>query len=209
MRPARLAFVLTLLVLFAATLPASAAMRRGADPDWPCAQRLVPALSAATFWSGPDPTGAGDWTREPRVSELVRRITPRRVTAEAGEQAIAAFAEAIGSGEDRANLLTLAFAGLLEETNRERSALIERLKALGHRQNELADLASKATEELGRIPENAVGDEATRRQDLQQRFTFVTRAYEGGRQTLRYACDAPVQLEARLGRYARSLQSHL
>jgi hypothetical protein len=208
----RVPFVVVALALpafFAAAPPAFGATRRGADPDWPCVQRLVPTLSTATFWSGPDPASAGEWTAEPKVAELVRRIAPRRVKAEAGEHEITAFAETIGAGEDRARLLTLAFAGLLDETNRERTALIERIKSLGHRQTELAELASKATEELSKIPQDAVGDAAARREDLQQRVTFVTRAYEGGRQTLRYVCDAPVQLEARLGRYARSLQSHL
>jgi hypothetical protein len=202
------ASLLAILALLAATPPVIAAARRGADPDWPCVQRLVPSLSAATFWTGPDPASTGDWTAEPRVAELVRRIAPRRVTTDAGESAIAAFADGIGSGEDRKRLLTLVFAGLLDETNRERKDIIERIKALGHRQNELADLASKASAELGGIPEEAAGEAAARRQDLQQRFTFVTRAYEGGRQTLRYVCDAPVQLEARLGRYARTLQAH-
>jgi hypothetical protein len=197
------------LAALVAAMPAAPATRRGADPDWPCVQRLVPTLSAATFWSGPDPASAGDWTAEPEVAALVRRISPRRVTAEAGESAIGAFADAIGSGEDRQRLLALAFAGLLQETNRERTDLIARIKSLGHRQNELADIASKATAELGTIPMDAAGEAAARRDDLQQRVTFVTRAYEGGRQTLRYVCDAPVQLEARLGRYARSLQSHL
>jgi hypothetical protein len=197
------------LAALVAAMPAAAAARRGVDPDWPCVQRLVPTLSAATFWSGPDPASAGDWTAEPKVAALVRQISPRRVTAETGESAIGAFADTIGSDEDRQRLLALVFAGLLQETNRERTDLIARIKSLGHRQNELADIASRATTELGSIPTDAAGDAAARRDDLQQRITFVTRAYEGGRQTLRYVCDAPVQLEARLGRYARSLQSHL
>lgn len=198
-----------LAAFVAAAAPALAASPPGQDPDWPCVQRLVPKLSAATFWSGPDPASVGDWTKEPNVASLVRQISPRRVKAEEGERAIAAFADGIAASEDRPRLLTLVFAGLFEEANRERSALIERLKALGRRQKELADIASKATEELEAIPANAVGEDAERRADLEQRFTFVTRAYEGGRQTLRYVCDAPVQIEARLGRYARALQSRL
>jgi hypothetical protein len=200
--------LLASLALVAVTSSSAAASRRGAEPDWPCVQRLVPSLSPATFWAGPDPASAGDWTAEPSVATLVRQISPRRVTAEAGESAIASFADGIGSGDDRKRQLTLVFAGLLDETNRERKDVIERIKALGHRQNELAELASKASAELGGIPEDATGDAAAQRQDLQQRFTFVTRAYEGGRQTLRYVCEVPVQLEARLGRYARSLQAH-
>jgi hypothetical protein len=186
-----------------------AAQRRGEDPDWPCQQRFVPTLAAGSFWAGPPLEDAGDWHSDERVAALVGKITPRRVGIDQGEAAIAAFAASIGPGEDRKRLLTLAFAGLLEETNRERASLLARLKDLGRRQRELADIASHATEELGRIPADATGEAAARRVDLEQRVTFVTRAFEGGRQTIRYACDAPVQLEARLGRYARALQAHL
>jgi hypothetical protein len=185
------------------------AQRRGQDPDWPCQQRLVPNLAAASVWSGPPLEGAGDWRSDERVAALVEKIAPRRVSAEEGEAAINRFADSLGAGEDRKRKLTLLFAGLLEETNRERAQLIERLKELGRRQRELAGIASNAGEELGRIPADATGAAAARRTDLEQRFQFVTRAFDGGRQTIRYACDAPVQLEARLGRYARALQAHL
>jgi hypothetical protein len=207
MRP-RLATTLA-LALAVASGAVMASTRHGADRDWLCVQRLVPKLSAATFWSGPDPAGAGDWRQEPAVAALVARISPRAVKAEEGERQIDAFAAEISTGETRGRLVTLAFAGLLEETNAQRSALIARIKDLGHRQNELAEIASKATEALDDIPADAVGEAAERRTDLQQRVAFVTRAYEGGMRTLRYVCEAPVQLESRLGRYARRLQAAL
>jgi hypothetical protein len=206
-RPRRLAPFFAAALLLAA--PAVAQQQRGGDPDWPCQQRLVPQITAGSLWSGPPLDGAGDWRSDERVKALVEKIAPRRVDAEKGEAAIEQFAQSIGGEPDRARLLTLAFAGLLEETNRERSALIGRLKDIGHRQRELADIASNASEELGRIPADATGEEAARRTDLEERFRYVTRAFDGGRQTIRYACDAPVQLEARLGRYARALQAHL
>jgi hypothetical protein len=200
------------VVAFVATLlaaPLAAAPRRGEDPDWPCPQRLVPTLSAATFWSGPALDAAGEWQEDPEVAALVRRITPRRVSAEDGEAAIAAFADAIERGHDRSRRLLLVVAGLLDETNRERAALLARIKELGRRQNELAEIASSAGAELRNIPADAGGDQAVRRSDLEQRFAFVTRAFEGAQRTLRYACEAPVSLEARLGRYARAVQERL
>jgi hypothetical protein len=169
----------------------------------------VPTLTPGAIWSGPEPGAAGDWRGEPAVAELVRRITPRRVSSEEGERALTAFADAVAAASDRDRLLTLAFAGLLEETNRERDALIGRIKELGPRQKELAEIASRAGEELRHIPPNASGEEAARREDLDQRFLFVTRAFESGLRTVRYVCEAPVQLEARLGRYARLLQQRL
>ena len=45
-----LAVVLALAVLIPAT---SGRTADRADPDWPCIQRLMPELSAATVWDGP------------------------------------------------------------------------------------------------------------------------------------------------------------
>jgi hypothetical protein len=186
-----------------------AAPRPGDSPDWPCQQRLVPTIGAATFWSTPGIETAGDWKTEPRVAELVRQISPRSVSAAQGEAVISALVETLGAGESKQQLLTLVFAGLLEETNRARSEVIARLGELGHRQREMASIASRAGEELRAVPADATGEEAARRADLEQRFAFVTRAFESTQRTMRYACEVPVQLEARLGRYARFLQSHL
>jgi hypothetical protein len=198
---------LALLLLGLGLASAAAAARRGDDPDWPCQQRLVPSLTAATFWRGPSIADAGDWHAEPKIAALVAQIMPRRVTAEEGEAAIAAFVATVAPDQDRGKVVTLAFAGLLDETNRERGDLIQRILELGHRQRELADIASTAGEELRAIPADATGEAAAKRGDLEQRFAFVTRAFEGAQRTMRYACEAPVQLETRLGRYARALEA--
>ena len=106
-------------------------------------------------------------------------------------------------------VLTLAFAGLLEETNRQRAELIERIQTFARRQRELADIASRAGEDLRKIPPDATGEAAERRQDLEQRRHYVSKAFEENQRTLRYACEAPVQLESRLGAFARALQAGL
>jgi hypothetical protein len=183
------------------------AASRHADPDWPCPQRLVASLSPELFWSGPNIAAAGDWRREPGVAALVQEISPRKIAAERGEAAIRAFAERLD--EERPRLLTLAFAGILEETNRQRSELIERIRALAVRQRELSDIAVRAGEELRAIPSDASGEPAERRQDLEQRRLYVSRAFEETQRTMRYACETPVQLESRLGVYARALQAYL
>lgn len=181
------------------------AAQRHVDPDWPCPQRLVLKLSAGQFWSGANVDAAGDWHQQPDVAALVQKIMPRKVSAEAGEAQIKAFAA--GLGDDRARLLTLTFAGLLEETNRQRAELIDRIQALARRQRELADIATRAGEDLSRIPPEATGEAAERRQDLEQRRFYVSRAFEETGRTVRYVCETPVQLESRLGAYARALQS--
>jgi hypothetical protein len=175
------------------------------EPDWPCQQRLVPKLAAAAYWNGAPLDGIGDWHADPKVAGLVRRLAPRRVSPEEGLAEIAAFAH--GLAADRVRRLALAFLGLLDETDRERSALIGALKQMGRRQRELAGLVSRLAAEREAIPPDATGEAAAKRLDLEQRHEFTVRNFEEIGRTIRYACETPVALDARLGAWARALQA--
>jgi hypothetical protein len=185
------------IVLIAGAAP------RSEDPDWPCQQRLVPHLAPAAYWNGPVDE-QGNWQADPEIADLVHRLAPRRVKAEEGLAAIINFGKT--ASEDRPHRLALAFRGLLEETDRERAGLIERLRQMGRRQRELADLVARLGNELAAIPPDATGEAAEKRVDLQQRHDFTVRNFEEIQRTIRYACDTPVELDARLGVWARALQ---
>jgi hypothetical protein len=165
----------------------------------------VSQLSAAAYWSGPSLDGLGDWRVDPEIANLVRRLAPRRVSTQEGLSEIAAFARTLSG--DHAHRLALAFRGLLEETDRERAALIEQLKQIGRRQRELADLVAQLGAELNSIPPDATGEAAAKRVDLQQRHDFTARNFKEIQHTTRYACETPVELDARLGAWARALQN--
>ena len=184
--------------------PSRSATPGADDPDWPCQQRLVPKLAAAAYWNGPPVDSLGDWRADPKVADLVRRLTPRRISTEEGLAEIGAFARTLS--DDRSRRLALAFRGLLEATDRERAALIAQLKEIGRRQRELADLVARLAAELDAIPPAATGEAAARRVDLQQRHDFTARNFAEIQRTIRYACEAPVALDARLGAWARALQ---
>ena len=196
------------MISMAATLVVAASVRsappRAADPDWPCQQALVPKLTAAAYWNGPLLEGLGDWRADPETADLVRRLASRRVTTQEGLAQIASFAQTLS--RDRPRRLTLVFTGLLEETDRERSALISQLKETGRRQRELADLVTRLAAELSAIPPSARDEAAVKRADLQQRHDFTVRNFEEIQRTIRYACETPVALDARLGAWARVLQ---
>lgn len=174
------------------------------DPDWPCQQRLVPRVTAAAYWNGPPLDNIGDWRADLAVADLVRRLAPRNVSTQEGLSEITTFAQS--SSEDRPRRLSLVFAGLLEETDRERTALIDRLKQIGRRQRDVAALVEKLSIELDGIPPDAADENAAKRIDLQQRHDFTVRNFEEVQRTIRYACETPVALEARLGAWARLLQ---
>src|SRR5271166_5613849 len=197
----------TLTATVAAILLSATAARsappRAADPDWPCQQLLVPRLAAAAYWNGPLDM-QGDWQADPEVAELVRHLSPRRVTKEEGLAEIGNFAKT--ASKDRPHRLALVFRGLLEETDRERAGLIERLTQMGRRQRELADLVARLEDELNSVPPDAPGEAVDKRVDLQQRHDFTARNFEEIRRTIRYACETPVELDARLGAWARALQ---
>jgi hypothetical protein len=202
-RSAFLAAALT--IAFAAEVQAQSTRPRNDNPDWPCQQRLVPKLAAAAYWNGPLPVGSGEWQADPDIADLVQRLAPRRVSTEEGLSAIAALATALPG--DHARRLALAFQGLLEETNRERADLIEQLIQIGRRQRELADLVAQLAAELKSIPSEAEGEAAGRRVDLQQRHDFTMRNFAEIQSTIRYACEIPVELDARLGAWARALEA--
>ena len=201
-------YSLAMTTLSAAALVAAISARsappQAVDPDWPCQQRLVPKLAAAVYWNGPTPEDLGGWHADPQVAGLVRRLAPRRVSTEEGLTQIAAFARTLSG--DRPRRLALAFRGLLDESDRERAGLIEELKEIGRRQRELAHLVASLGTELKAIPPDAAGEAGAKRTDLQQRYDFTARNFEEIQRTIRYACETPVALDARLGAWARALQ---
>jgi len=187
---------------------AAGAAPRNTDPDWPCQQALVPEIAPAMIWAGPSLDGIGDWHQQPQVTALVERATPRSVSREQGEAAIDDFTK--GLSGDRNHLITLAFAGLLDETNRQRGEVIERIKDLAQRQRGLADIIARLTAQVDAAPAPKPGETPSpERTELVQRWTFTQRSYTSLQQTMRYACEVPGQLDARLGAYARALQAAL
>ena len=100
------------------------------------------------LWSGPSPkeaatgtpTGGGGAGRAHRAA---RRADGR------GRGRDPAF---VATSAPTSGRVTLAFAGLLDETNRQRSEVIQRIKEPAERQRNLAGLVERLTSELDAAP---------------------------------------------------------
>jgi hypothetical protein len=172
------------------------------NPDWPCAQQLVPVLSFGQFWAGP-PAGS-DWRSDPQITALVRSVAPRTVPLDTAVAKLEAFSDAL-PGAERAAKLPVVFAGLVDETAQQRQEIIDRIEALARRQREVEGVVAKLNTELADQPQV----ESTGRADTISQRDLVVRMFNDTQRTLRYACELPSALEGRLGRFAAVLQDLL
>ncbi|MCP3661721.1 MAG: hypothetical protein GY696_04375 [Gammaproteobacteria bacterium] len=179
------------------------------DPDWPCEQILVPEVPAAVIWSGPAITGLdGAWQKVDRVSMLVRRITSSRYDQNAAEQEITEFASRQES-QQKDLMLTLLFAGVLEELNRDRSMMLSGIKRYSRGQAIRAERLGKNLDEIARLEDDLSPDSRARLDVLWKQMEFKQRIFDEREEFIHYLCLQPVAVEQRLGFLARSIASQL
>jgi hypothetical protein len=194
-------YALALLALVAA-VPRAQAAPPGQDPDWPCAQLLVPVLAAGAYWDGAVPTNTA-WRDDEKIFALVPDIVNRDTKNEDALARLSTYADAIPPAQ-RATAYPLLFSALVDETNDERTVLIDRIKQLGQRQRRMGDVIASISSQADAVP---AAD--PRHADLVGERDFDVRAFQETQHTMRYACEAPADMERRLGVMARLLEARL
>lgn len=191
----RTAPLLAALLLAAA---AAAAAPPSRDPDWPCQQVKMAALSIGAVWTGP-PLDAyfATWSHDPEIADLVPRLTERRTPLDEAERAIRDFAAAAGA-QRRDKLLAL-MAGVFSTLDAERAQVIAGLDRFGRRQKELASQIRADFDTQRTQPSDELGE----------RLGWETRLFEQRRLAVGTACDVPNLIEQRLGALARAIQAAL
>lgn len=198
----------SVIALAALAATGARAQEHGRDPDWPCMQRLVPELTAGTYWNGPAVPQGTDWRADSKIADLVTAVAPREEPPEQGEAKLTAFADSL-SPEQRQTVLPELFAALVDAINDERHDVIVRLKELSRRQKSINGLIGKVTDELRDATTGATAATPAQRDEIEQRRNFLIRTFRETQRTIQYACQVPTDLEARLGSYARILQAKL
>jgi hypothetical protein len=165
----------------------------------PCEQHFADSLAPATYWE--DTTqleNLPDWHKDRKIAALVGKLAPRDVPRDEAVKQIEAFR----TGPHAKKALPMLFTGLVEETDRQRSEVIAKIRDMAERQLNLSRTIEKVNDELSATP----SPDGAKHDEILQRRGFLQRDYDSLDKTLRYACQIPVDLEARLGAFARTLQ---
>ena len=174
------------------------------DPDWPCIQRKVSRLSIGQVWAGPPPDltapASADPTLQTTIAHLVARRTP---LAQAGEMIDAIAAARPAEAERR---LTVLFAGVFRQINRERGEIIAGIARYARRQKGLA--AEIAANRAALTAAEKVQD-VDKVEELTDTLAWRTRIFKDRADALQAVCESPVILERRVFALAKLIQARL
>ena len=187
-----------LLCLALTTLPTGARAAASSDPDWPCIQRLVPRISAAQVWAGPEPSPA-DWRGDIEVSRLASKLAARATPLEETEKLVEAFAEAQPKQAVNGKLTAL-FGRTLEIINQDRASIIAGIKRFAQRQRALSERIREARATLTQSANTAGGNT-----DLTEQLNWDIRIFDEREKSMTYLCEQPVLLEQRAFALGRTI----
>ena len=188
-------------VLVQAGVPAAAMDNR--YPDWPCQQLKVPELSVAAIWPEPIPEqSAKPASQLPGLNDMVAQLAARKTPMEEAEKQISSFIT--GTPEERKEKADLLFIGLFDALNAQRFQVMNGLERAYRRQKDLAEKVRSDMEKLRGL-QDADGD-SPQLKELVGQVQWETRVFDDRRQTLKYACEVPVEIDQRIFALARAIQ---
>ncbi|WP_290653747.1 hypothetical protein, partial [Aquisalimonas sp.] len=158
-------------------------------------------------WTGPSPEELDkEWWEDEEGARVVRFATARGTSEEEAVERVREFVASLESDDEQR--LTLLFAGLFQEINRERSRTIEAVRRYARGQVNRLEGISELVDELEQLREDDSADEA-RIERVEDELYWERRLFEQRQQSLQAVCDKPYLLEERLSRLVRVLQAEL
>ena len=197
-----LVFALAALVATATVQVTDSRAADGSNPDWPCIQRLVPRISTAQVWAGPEPDPSSWRSNEP-VRSLADQIAVRRMPIEDARASVSEFAESLPEDE-RNEQLTALFGRTLELINRDRASIIAGIGRYARSQRERAErIRSSRIAAAENAPATASSDRVPTALD------WDIRVFDERRRALIYLCEQPVLLDQRAFALGQAIYSHM
>jgi hypothetical protein len=181
-----------------------------ANPDWPCTQRKVAALTSAQIWDGPSVDGLTQWRGNEEIEKLVPVLASRRVSIEAAAAAIARFAEAQPQGQ-RDEALKLLFAALLGAMNDDRAIVMRGIERFQRRQRARAAEIERQGAVIRELKARAASDGQARAAlaEAEEKYKWDVRVFSERQESIPIACEVPVLIEQRLFDLGREIRSRM
>lgn len=139
---------------------------------------------------------------------MVGELTPAKMKADSADQTVARAVQGLPV-EEKDHLLTLVFAGVLDELNHDRARLIDGIKRYSRDQARRAEAIGKALDELTRLEQDAAPESQAKAEGMRKDLQMQERIFDERERSVRYLCLRPVAVEERLGVLARVIASHL
>ena len=176
-------------------------------PDWPCQQLKVPGIAIASVWHGPS-IEAVDISKpaDPRLAELVPRLTARRTPIEDARKLVADFMT--GTKEEKQEKGTRLFAALYATLNAQRDEVMSGIERFSRKQKAMAGDIREQTQKMRELQDKPDADPA-QNEALASQLAWQTRIFEDRRKSTSYVCDVPVLIEKRLFDLASAIQGEL
>jgi hypothetical protein len=176
-------------------------------PDWPCAQAKVPDISLAAVWAGPPLCDAETkWKDDAKVSALVVKAAARRTPIDDAQKAITEYLTSPGT--DKMTAGKLLFAGLFEQLNAERSAVMSGLERVTRKQRQAADKIRSDTLALQAL-QDATPPDQPKIDEFGNQLVWETRIFEDRRRVVKFVCDVPTAIDQRLFALGRTIQQDI
>jgi hypothetical protein len=180
------------------------------DPDWPCVQRKVVALTSAQMWDGPDIDDLTQWRERNDIKTLIPVLASRRIPIDRATAAVDQFAAA-QRPDARDQSLKLLFAGLISTVNTDRAIVMTGIERFQQRQKARAAEIERQGTALRQLREQAAHDERSRAElaAAEDRYQWDVRVFTERQQSLPLACEVPVLIEQRLFEFGRAIRIHM
>lgn len=160
------------------------------DPDWPCIQRLVPRISPAQVWNGPELDPA-EWQGDTEINRTASEIAARRLSTDQATVLITEYADAQEPAALNDNLTAL-FGRTLEIINKDRASIIAGIKRFSRRQRQLAERIREK-----RVALDQSAPDSDEGKTLSETLQWDTRIFNEREKSLTHLCEQPVLLEQR------------
>lgn len=174
--------------------------------DWPCVQRKVVTLTSTQIWDGPAVENVTGWENDAAIKDLIPILASRRVPVEEAAADIKKFAESVPETE-RDQKLTLLFAGLLSETNSDRTTVVNGIETFQRRQRLRSAELEREGVAVGKLKETKASEEdVTKATEL---YNWNARVFQERQNNMPLACEIPVLIEQRVYELAREIRAHM